>query len=462
MPRGEEPSYLLESWLDFHDLLEEHPELARLLYDPVTGLPTTPLLFPKIASLVAERGECSLLCVNVTRHSHIEEIYGWETFDQVMREVATGLQAVTGYAIRDDDTIAELMISGNSFVIVLSPPRESEKVSHAALIALVGRVERAIRNELEETIPLEMFRKFGCYVGWSLVEYRENIRLERLVYEGLEAALASSCAREEEAAAERSSRLRAVLNSESIHTVVLPIFDLGTGEVIGYEALSRGPRDTEFEHPDKLFSAAYDADLVMRLERICRKSAFATAEALPEGRKLFVNIEPEAVGDPQLRDVMSMQLVEGKALSPSEVVLELTERAAVNDFSTFRSTLEYLRALGFAIAVDDAGAGYGSLQALAEVRPEWLKVDLSLIRNVDSDEVRARLVESLVTFCTKVGSHLIAEGIETEAELETLQAMGVRYGQGFLLGEPVAPFPVDEDLPGTELLGPRAGGSLGA
>jgi EAL domain-containing protein (putative c-di-GMP-specific phosphodiesterase class I)/GGDEF domain-containing protein len=452
MPRGEEPSYLLESWLDFQGLLEHHPELERLLYDPVTGLPTAPLLFPHITSIVEERGEVSLLCVNITRHSRIEEIYGWETFDQVMREVATGLQAVTGYAIRGDDAVAELMISGNSFVIVLSPPRTSDKIDHEALVALVRRVEDAIRTELEETIPAELFRKFGCYVGWALVEYRENARLERLVYEGLEAALASSCARQDEAAAERSAALRRVLDAESIRTLVLPIFDLTTADVIGYEALSRGPEGGEFEHPDKLFSAAYDADLVMRLERVCRKRAFSVARDMPDGRKLFVNIEPEAVGDPQLRDVMSMQLVEGRTLAPSEIVLELTERSAVNDFSAFRSTLEYLRALGFAIAVDDAGAGYGSLQALAEVRPEWLKVDLSLIRGVDADDVRAKLVESLVTFAASVGSHLIAEGIETEAELATLRELGVRFGQGFLLGRPSEPFPADHALPGTKLL----------
>ncbi len=453
MTHGEEPSYLLESWLDFRELLGEHPELERLLYDPVTGLPTTPLLFPKIASIVEERGEVSLLCVNVTRHSHIEEIYGWQTFDRVMREVATGLQAVTGYAIRGDDAVAELMISGNSFVIVLSPPRTTEKVDHEALVALVRRVEGAIRNELEETIPRELFRKFGCYVGWALVEYHENTRLERLVYEGLEAALSSSCAREQEAAAERSSRLRALLSAEDIRTVVMPVFELGSGEVIGYEALSRGPEGTEFEHPDKLFAAAYDADLVLRLERVCRKRAFAAAERLPTDRKLFVNIEPDAVGDPQLRDLVSMQLVGERAVTPAEIVLELTERSAVYDFSSFRSTLEYLRALGYAIAVDDAGAGYGSLQALAEVRPEWLKVDLSLIRGVDADDVRARLIESLVNFSESVGSHLIAEGIETAAELETLRGLGVRYGQGFLLGPPSDPFPADDDLPGTQLLG---------
>jgi EAL domain-containing protein (putative c-di-GMP-specific phosphodiesterase class I) len=152
-----------------------------------------------------------------------------------------------------------------------------------------------------------------------------------------------------------------------------------------------------------------------------------------------------------------MQLVEEKVLSPADIVLELTERCAMSDFGAFRAALEYLRALGFCIAVDDAGAGYGSLQALSEVRPDWLKVDLTLVRSVDSDEVRARLIESLVAFSRRVGSKLIAEGIETQAELDTLRSLGVRFGQGFLLAEPAAPFPADEDLPGTALLQPSGG-----
>ncbi|TLM80185.1 MAG: EAL domain-containing protein, partial [Actinobacteria bacterium] len=134
------------------------------------------------------------------------------------------------------------------------------------------------------------------------------------------------------------------------------------------------------------------------------------------------------------------------------VVLEITERAAVTDFATFRATLEYLRALGFTVAVDDAGAGYGSLQSLAEVRPEWLKIDMSLVRGVHEDEVRARLIESLVLFSDKVGSKLIAEGIETKGELEKLIEIGVRYGQGYLLGRPAEPFPDDAHFPGVELL----------
>lgn len=439
--------FLLESWLDFGDVVEKNPEIKKLLFDPVTGLPTTPLLFPRISSLLEDRGEVSLLCVSVVRYSRIEEIYGWQVFDDVMREVAEALDEIAGETLRDSDVIAELMNSGNAFVIVLSPPRTTACIDPAARIELAHRIEERVREKLSERIEPALFRKFGCYVGAATACYDETARIERLVYDALEKALEDSHAREVADAVERVARLRDILAGEKIRTLVHPVFDLATMDVIGYEALSRGPEDSEFERPDKLFSVAYDADLVMRLERVCRKRALARAADMPAGRLLFLNIEPEAVCDPQLRDAVTSAMIAEAEVEPRAIVLELTERAAVSDFASFRSTLEYVRALGFGVAVDDAGAGYNSLQCLAEVRPEWLKIDMSLVRGCDTDEVRASLVESLVSFASRVGAKLVAEGIETEGELDALRRMGVTYGQGFLLALPSESFPADESLP---------------
>ena len=165
-----------------------------------------------------------------------------------------GLQAVTGYAIRGDDAVAELMISGNSFVIVLSPPREPRRSSTRRLMRLSSAWRQRSARELEETIPQELFRKFGCYVGWALVEYRENVRLERLVHEGLEAALASSCAREDEAAAERSAGCAACSTPRASARVVLPVFDLDDRRDDRLRGALTRPEGTEFEHPEKLFA----------------------------------------------------------------------------------------------------------------------------------------------------------------------------------------------------------------
>jgi EAL domain-containing protein (putative c-di-GMP-specific phosphodiesterase class I)/GGDEF domain-containing protein len=446
--RREGARFLLESWLDFYGTLEQHPDLKKLLFDPVTGLPTTPLLFPRISQLLEDRGEVSLLYVDVVRYSRIEEIYGWQVFDEVMRKVARVLDETAGEVLRDADVIAELMISGNAFVVVLSPPRTKTHIDPNSRMALARRVEGAIRQKLEQHMEPAIYKKFGCYVGAATIVAEEHKRLERLVYDALEQALADSYAREAAAAVERVARLREILATEQIRTLVHPVFRLSDMEVIGYEALSRGPADSEFERPDKLFAVAYDADLVLRLERVCRKKALEAAKGMPADRLLFVNIEPEAVGDPQLRDIITASALEGTDFGPSAIVLEITERTAIADFAAFRSTLEYVRALGFGVAVDDAGAGYGSLQCLAEVKPEWLKVDLSLVRGCDSDDVRAGLIEALVTFSARVGAKLIAEGVESEEELAALRGYGVEYAQGFLLALPSDPFPDESQLPG--------------
>jgi len=441
--RGKNAPTLLASWLELRDLIETHPELKKVLFDPVTGLPTTPLLFPRISSLLEERGEVSLLCVNISRYSHIESIYGWQAFDDVMRQVAEALDAIAGFSLRDSDVIAELMVAGNSFVVVLSPPRMSDKIDPESREALALRVEADVRERLAQTMEPALFKKFGCYVGSATVQYDDEQRLERLVYDALDRALTDSCQREEAEQEGRIGRLRDVIDGGHIRTMVHPLVRLDDLSIIGYEALSRGPEGSEFERPEKLFKTAYDADQVLRLERACRKAALDAATKLPEGRLLFMNVEPDAVADPELREALSTQLI-SDAFDPKRIVLEVTERCAISDFPAFRATLEYLRRLGFTVAVDDAGAGYGSLECLAELRPEWLKVDMSLVRGCDTDDVRRHLIEALVMFSHKVGSSLIAEGIETEGEFETLKGIGVEFGQGFYFAQPHEPFPGDE------------------
>jgi GGDEF domain-containing protein len=144
--------FLLESWLELNDAIESHPELRRLLFDAVTGLPTTPLLFPRIRALLGDRGEVSVLCLNIVKYSKIEEIYGWKVFDDVMRQVSQALENITGSYLRDSDIIAELMVSGNSFVIVLSPPRNTMHIEQDALSALAYRVEQRVREDLEKSM----------------------------------------------------------------------------------------------------------------------------------------------------------------------------------------------------------------------------------------------------------------------------------------------------------------------
>jgi EAL domain-containing protein (putative c-di-GMP-specific phosphodiesterase class I) len=183
------------------------------------------------------------------------------------------------------------------------------------------------------------------------------------------------------------------------------------------------------------------------ISRVATNARFTIecAGGLPEGKLYFLNVEPMSVTDPQLRDDTLGDLMARASLSADRVVLEITERHAIEDFAVARGALEYLRALGFSVAVDDAGSGFCSFQCLAEIRPEWLKLDCSLVRGIETDEVRQQLIKSLVDYGAQLGVSLVAEGIETETELTAVRALGVEFGQGFLFSRPVAPFPADGD-----------------
>jgi EAL domain-containing protein (putative c-di-GMP-specific phosphodiesterase class I) len=136
-------------------------------------------------------------------------------------------------------------------------------------------------------------------------------------------------------------------------------------------------------------------------------------------------------------------------------VIEITENSVIADFDRMRDIVRKLRAHGFRVAIDDAGAGYAGLQTMVEIEPDFIKLDISLIRGVDSSIVKQRLVRTLRDFCREAAISLIAEGIETHKQLETLQDLGVSHGQGFLFGLPGADQPLRASYPPLEAITPK-------
>ncbi|UCG12167.1 MAG: EAL domain-containing protein, partial [Deltaproteobacteria bacterium] len=238
----------------------------------------------------------------------------------------------------------------------------------------------------------------------------------------------------------RSKVLKDIIRKKAIRTLYQPIVDLWNKEIIGYEALSRGPTN-EFEDPDYLFKIASEADAIWRLERLCRLQAFKGACQLQDGKLLFVNVEPHAIYDPKFRSSETLSQMAESGLTPERVVIELTEHTAMMDFPEFRQTLQLFKALGFKVAIDDMGSGYSSLQSIAELCPDFIKMDMSLTRNLHLDPIKQELVSTIARFSEKIGMTIIIEGVETAAELEALKKLGIRFAQGFYFAFPGNPFP---------------------
>ncbi|MBU4378989.1 MAG: GGDEF domain-containing protein [Pseudodesulfovibrio sp.] len=232
-----------------------------------------------------------------------------------------------------------------------------------------------------------------------------------------------------------------ILAKSLISTHYQPILDFKSGSILGWEALSRGPEGSSFRSPVILFETAEQFGRLFALERLCRESAIRNAGPLRKGQKLFLNIHPKTMADPEFTPGKTLELMEQAGLVPDDIVFEITERHSVQDFDLFYRTLDHYRSQGFCVAVDDAGAGYAGLTLIAQLQPEYIKLDKLLIDKIHKDPVKRALVETTVTFADKIGSRIIAEGIETKAQTLCLKDIGVHCGQGYFLARPAFPKP---------------------
>jgi EAL domain-containing protein (putative c-di-GMP-specific phosphodiesterase class I) len=237
------------------------------------------------------------------------------------------------------------------------------------------------------------------------------------------------------------NEVEATISSRAFFPVFQPVLDLTTGQSVGYEALTRFEDGTR---PDLAFLAADKVGMMVKLETATLREQVKQARHLPKGAWLSLNISPALA-------IALIPLLDVLAEADRDVVLEITEHAEIEDYPRLIAALDQVRHRA-RLAVDDAGAGYAGLRHILELRPQFVKLDISLVRNVDNDPARQAMVIGMAHFATYVGCDLIAEGIETTNELTTLKLLGVAFGQGYLLGRPA---PVDV----TTVVRPAAAGS---
>jgi diguanylate cyclase (GGDEF)-like protein len=230
--------------------------------------------------------------------------------------------------------------------------------------------------------------------------------------------------------------LQQLIEQEAITTCFQPIVNLRDGSVLGYEALSRGPQGTPLESPGALFPLADEMGLSWELDYTCRRLAIERFARFQNDALLFLNINPHVMQDSRFREGMTKGELASQSIPASRVVLELTERTTVPNMCELYSLLEHYKAQGFRLAIDDAGAGYSGLNLICHVKPRFLKLDMDLIRNIHRDAFKQQLMKFFVDLSRATEISLIAEGIETEAELLTLLDLGLEYGQGFFLSRP--------------------------
>ncbi|HEY7232568.1 MAG TPA: EAL domain-containing protein [Gemmatimonadaceae bacterium] len=407
----------------------ERVEYEEMLHDAMTGLPTLPVMIERSRALFKERGELVVLYLNFVRYSKIEEIYGWEKLDAVLETTSAAVREFLDDASGPGNS--RLMVSftnDDDFIFFHVPATGVAAATDNEITDMVARLQRHVAGRIEAQHGDDIAALFDIYVGRSHVYYNPKVRLERLIYRGIREAAKAARSIEERDRARRVADLRASIRERGVYIDYHPIVITETREIYGYEALARGVMRS-LRSPEVMFDVAAEADLVWELSRLCRSRAIEGMDThLQPGELLFLNVDPHDFNDPAFN--------ENEVKYPERVVIEITERTAIKDYPKFRERLRAFREAGFRFAVDDAGSGYAGLGSIANLEPNYIKLDISLINGIETNFIKQNLVETMVKFANDHGAMVIAEGVERAEEFKAVKELGVHLVQGFFLHRP--------------------------
>jgi len=407
---------------------------------PPQGGPRVPPSFgealPRIADHFTLEGALGVVVVDASQLTAIERQYGVEAHQGAMADLVALVQELIGARLSVNDFIVGGETGRNEVVVlVFREPdeagfykRELPELRRALVEGLGRRGSRVGYPYLKQAPPLQ--------VGSGAALRNPTIGVDSQVSAALREARDEAELAARLSGRRRRQQLFELVLEGQVHSVYEPIVEVTTRTVFGYEALARGPEGTDLHSPAVLFAAASEQDLLFQLDCLCRQSGLAGARDLPGGAMLFLNVRPTTIHDPNFRAEALCRTLEVCRLRPSDVVFEISEQESIGNFDIFREVRDEYRKLGFRIALDDTGAGYASLEAVVELSPDFIKVDRAFISRIDEDPARQELLRALRSVAEQINAQIIAEGLDTLEELETLGRLGIPYGQGWLFGKP--------------------------
>jgi EAL domain-containing protein (putative c-di-GMP-specific phosphodiesterase class I) len=388
----------------------------------------------------------SCLLVDLQRLHKVELDLGVAHHSEIYDHAAAVLDRLRGTVLDQADLICRTG-DGDGYLVILAP-RGAHRID---LEALAAAVERAVEEALAPMVSEVLREQPRITVGHARVLGNSLVRPERLTARLVTDAGANARNLRERKAHRDRTTLQDVILGEGLTTVYQPIVDLGTGDIFAYEALTRGPRGTGLESPATLFAIADEVDLTVELDRACFRGALRNAMTLEPVHRLFVNLLPMSFYDSAFIEIEVGNLLSAAGLTPANIVFEITERLAIENFASFKRALAAYTAMGFGVAIDDVGTRHSNLETVMSLRPHFIKISDVLVRGIARSTVKREMLRSLRHIAETIDAVMVAEGIEHVEDVLALRDLGLRYGQGYYMARPGPPFPTLPDYVRAEL-----------
>ncbi len=423
---------LSTSQTDYYRLRTEWLRFKSQLFDGLTGLPALPAVLEDVRRIVETRNSADIVYIDLGRSGGHETKLGWAAYDGAVREFAALLRSLPGTGdLGPDDIVCVHTVRSDRFLIFLA---DSDAGRGPAVRR--ERLVTAIRSRLENVPSTSLVRTLRLAAGHARVLNDPMVRSERAIHQAVADSILMSLVEREGIETVRRDELSRMILRSDVRAVFHPILRLSDRTIVGHEALTRPVGGISFDSVEELFAFAETTDLLMDFERLCRRTAIVSAAGVSDLGLLFLNASARAVEDPEWAAGGMDAILEKSGFCPHDVVVEITERVAIVRHDEFQSALRTFKERGYRVAVDDMGAGYASLQSLASIEPDFLKFDVSLVRDIDKSSIKRSLLESLRQLADKIRARVIAEGIERQEEMDTLRSLGIELGQGFLFHRP--------------------------
>ena len=450
--------------------------------NPLTRLPGNRSSVLRLERAMRSKKTYAICCVDLSDLAAYNSVYGDARGDEVIVQLAQILEGELKKDKSEDNFLGHL--GGDDFIIVTRPERAmqiSEAVTNSFDETIPnfydvkhrqsGYIEKKNEEGVKTKYPImsvsvviiehdqmpaarisdvgriagELKQVLKTLHGSSYIKYRPRLfpdgnghpaeSIEARIPHKAESVKLKTRSHDEDKFAKF---FHSIIYEKSIQTFYQPIVELKTKKIIGYEALTRSTADDFMKEPATLFALARESGKIKELDKLCVDCALKTAKDLEPDKKLFLNLNQETLIDPK---VMKDIFVERGPISFKNIVIELTEQSILRSFDKVQEAIQGLRAEGVSFAIDDVGGGAVSLRDVAILKPDYIKFDRSLIRQIDANVTKQQIILSLILFANAIQATTTAEGIETPEECATMQMLGITLAQGYYFAKPGKAFP---------------------
>lgn len=381
---------------------------------------------------------CMMLFFDVKKYGELKSLYPRHVMLQIEDSILEAFRLIVPKHISDKELLALQQFYDDDFIVLLK--EEERAYTSEELQQLSDRMKTELEQEIATRIAAFTDNLIEFHASYVWIDAGQDD-----VHDAIQKAIqdARAIAKEEldSSLGNFRAEIRKMIEEENIRVVAQPIISLNTGEVEGWEILTRGPENTPYALPMNLFHFAYQAEMLFSLEILVVKKALIEIQKKKTTCPIFINVTVPTMRNPLFYTQVANLMKNYPNVKPEQIIFEITERHSIEDFSVFNQSMNSFREAGFKFAVDDTGAGYASLNMIAEIMPNFIKIDRSIIQNIDKHDVKNSVLQSLVLLAKNIGCEVVAEGIETEEEANVLLEHNVDFGQGFFFSRPQEPFP---------------------